>query len=70
MVFENVELSNPNITFGPDVGRIYSFDHITDNLIVKTFPGGTLVQNAPLNSNLQNEVISVEFDGFFFLDPQ
>ena len=65
MIFENVELSQQNITFGPDGGRIYSFDHTTDSLIVKTFPGGTLVQTAPLDANLLNEVVSVEYDGYY-----
>jgi len=66
MVFENVELDYPNITFGPDPGRIYSFDHENDTLVVKTYPGGTTIDIAPLDTNLKNEVISVEYDGFYF----
>lgn len=66
MIFENVELVNPNISYGPVPGRVYSFDHITDSLVVKTFPGGNLVQTAPLSSPLQNEVISLEYDGYYF----
>jgi len=66
MAFENVELDYPNITLGPDPGRVYSFDHENDSLIVKTYPGGTTVDIAPLNANLKNEVISVEYDGYYF----
>jgi hypothetical protein len=66
MAFENVELEHQNISFGPDSGRIYSFDHENNSLVVKTFPGGSPVAIAPLDTPIQNEVISLEYDGYYF----
>jgi hypothetical protein len=66
MVFDNVRLDYQNVAFGPDSGRIYSIDHEADTLVVKTNPGGTLVTTIPLDTALQNEVVTLEYDGFYF----
>lgn len=66
MILENVELSYQNVSFGPDSGRIYSIDHESDILVVKTYPGGTLIGTYPLSHNLRNEVLSLDYDGRYF----
>lgn len=66
MVFENVEFNYSNIAFTPTQGRVANFDHVNDRLVIKTFPGGSLVQNAPLDSPLQNEVISAYYDEYYY----
>lgn len=66
MVFDNIRLSNQNACFGPVSGRVYSFDYASQALIVKTFPGGTLVSTIPTDTPLEAEIVSSEFDGYFF----
>lgn len=66
MAFQNVNLDYQNISFGPDSGRVYSIDHTTDSMIVKTYPAGTLVTTLPLDVPLQNEVLSLDYDGYYF----
>lgn len=69
MTFQNVALTYKNFSFGPDSGRVYSIDHINDVMLVKTYPGGTLVSTIPLDTNINNEVIELQYDGLFFLEP-
>lgn len=66
MPFGNINLTYGNFSFGPDAGRVYSIDHTTDTMIVKTYPGGTLVSTIPLDTNIVNEVLELEYDGFYF----
>jgi hypothetical protein len=66
MPFGNVNLTYGNFSFGPDAGRAYSIDHVTDTMIVKTYPGGTLVSTLPLDVGINNEVLELEYDGFYF----
>lgn len=64
--FDNVNLEFQNVSTGPDSGRVYSIDHINSVMVVKTNPGGTLVSTIPLNSTIQNEVKTLQYDGFYF----
>lgn len=64
--FDNVRLDYQNVSFGPDAGRIYSIDHVTDTMVVKTNPGGSLVTTIPLDNSIQNEVRSLEYDGYYW----
>lgn len=64
--FDNVRLNYQNFSLGPIAGRIYSFDHVNDTLIVKTFPTGALIGTFPLDSNLFYEVLDLEYDGYYF----
>src|SRR3989304_8814736 len=65
MAFENIELSTQNFSYGPVSGRIYNIDHVSDSMIVKTYPGGTLVDTSPSTAKIQNEVISLDYDGYY-----
>lgn len=66
MTFSNVNLDYPNFTFGPVAGQVYSFDHVSDTLVVKTFPGGSLISTLPLDTDLPNEVQCAQYDGYYF----
>lgn len=70
MVFQNVQLAYQNFSFGPTPGRIYSIDHTTSSMIVKSYAGGdivsTLIATLPLSLPIQNEVLELEFDGLYF----
>lgn len=63
--FSNIALDFGNFSFGPVSGRVYSLDHTTDTMIVKT-TGGTLVTTYPLNIGLPNEVLCLEWDGYYW----
>lgn len=65
-VFDNVRLDYRNFSFGPDPGRIYHIDHVSDSLIVKTYPGGALITTIPLSVSIKNEILSLEYDGYYF----
>jgi len=64
--FDNVNLDYQNVAFGPDAGRIYSINHETDTMVVKTNPGGTLVTTYPLDYSIQNEVRTLQYDGYYW----
>lgn len=66
MVFNNVNIQYQNLSNGPDAGRVYTIDHINSTLIVKTNPGGSVVNTIPLNTPIANEVLELEYDGFYF----
>jgi len=66
MPFSNVNLSESSACFGPTGGRIYSIDHVTDTMLIKTYPGGTLVSTVPLDTSLLNEVLELSYDGYYF----
>lgn len=66
MPFDNVRLDYSNVSNGPVAGRVYSIDHVADVLVEKTYPGGTLVSTTPLNVAVLNEVIELEYDGYYF----
>lgn len=66
MVFDNVNIDYQNISDGPESGRIYTIDHISTSLVVKTNPGGSIVNTISLDTPIQNEVLSLEYDGFYF----
>lgn len=63
--FSNVALDYGNFSFGPVAGRVYSIDHTTDVMVVKTL-AGSLVSTVPLNVGITNEVLGLEFDGAYF----
>lgn len=66
MAFDNVNIEYQNASDGPDVGRVYTLDHVAGSLIVKTNPGGNIINTIPLDTPLQNEVLELEYDGFYF----
>lgn len=63
--FANIALDYQNFSFGPVSGRVYSIDHVADSMVVKTI-AGTLVSTNPLNIGVPNEILSLEFDGYYF----
>ena len=66
MAFQNVSLSYQNVSAGPSSGRIYSIDHVSSTLISKTYPAGGGLLSYPLNAAINNEVIELEWDGYYF----
>lgn len=65
MSFSNINISCQNFSFGPDSGRIYSINHLTSTLIIKTL-AGELVSSVSLSHSLPSEVLELEWDGFYF----
>lgn len=66
MAFSNINIDYGNFCFGPIAGRIYTLDYLSDTLVTKTYPGGTLVSTTPLNFPIQNEALSIQYDGYYF----
>ena len=66
MVFDNVNIEFQNVSFGPDSGRVYTIDHEADVMFVKTNPGGATVATIPLDTAIQNEVKTFDYDGLYF----
>lgn len=66
MAFDNVNILYQNVSNGPDSGRVYTIDHTSDSLIVKTNPGGSVVNTIPIDTNVQNEILELEYDGYYF----
>lgn len=64
-MFSNVAFPSPNVSLGPDTGRYYSLNHETNSLIVKLIDG-TLVETIPIDVPIQNPVVSLKYDGFYF----
>ena len=63
MAYENIQTKYRNFTGGD--GYFYYFDHAQDNLVVKT-DDGNIAFTYPLDTAIDNEVSSLEFDGFNF----
>ncbi len=63
MAYENLKFRKPNMTIAD--GYFYTFDHDYDVLFEKT-DGGNVACSYPLNSVLNNQVVSAEYDGVNF----
>ena len=63
MAYENIQTKYRNMTGGD--GYFYYFDHGQDNIIVKT-DDGNIAFTYPLDTAIDNEVVSLEFDGTNF----
>ena len=64
--FSNINLDYENVTFGHQPGLVYSVDHSNNIFTVRTYPTGSLVSTHPLIGSIQNEVIEIEFDGYYY----
>lgn len=68
--FNNVSIDYGNISNGPDSGRIYTLDHLSNTLIVKSFSTGIILTSIPTDSIIGNEVVSLQYDGYYFYSLQ
>lgn len=66
MSFDNVRFVSGNASSGPTPGRAYTIDYLANSMVVKTYPGGSLIATYPLNTSLANEVISLDYDNYYF----